>query len=129
MSEKNKEIVKKINEAIGKGNFEVFFESCAEDVTWTLIGNRSIKGRENIRQWMASMGSENSEPPTLTVTDPVIAEGDFVVARGNMSMKDKDGKQGNYSYCDVYRFQNDKVIELNSFVIKAEPKSEASSGG
>lgn len=128
MSEKNKEIVKRVNESFLEGNFTGFLEFCAEDVTWTFIGERTIKGRENIRQWMASMAAENPEPPSFNVIDPVIAEGDFVVARGNMTMKDKEGKQGYYSYCDIYRFQNDKIIELNSFVIKTEPKSEASSG-
>ena len=62
----------------------------------------------------------------LAGVEPVIAEGDFVVARGDMTMKDKDGKTVPYSYCDVYRFQGDKIAELNSFVVKTEAKGKTS---
>lgn len=128
MSEENKEIVRKVNEAFREGNFEGFLEFCAEDVEWTFIGDQSVKGRENIRQWMASMGKENSEPPQFTVIDPIIAEGDYVTTLGDMSMKDKDGKTGQYSYCDVYRFNAGKIVELKSFVVKTEAKHKTSSG-
>lgn len=127
MLEKNKEIVEKVNTAFLKGNFEGFLEFCADDVIWTIVGDRTIKGKQAIRQWMKSMAAENSEPPKFTVADPVIGEGDFVAARGDMTMKDKDGKTVPYSYCDIYRFQNDKIVELTSFVVKTESKSEASS--
>jgi uncharacterized protein len=74
---------------------------------------------------MADMAKENPEPPKFTVIEPVIAEGDFVVSRGDMTMKDKHGQTGQYSYCDIYRFRGDKIAELNSFVVKIQSKSEA----
>lgn len=129
MSENNKEIVGKVNAAFLEGNFEEFLTFCADDVQWTIVGDRSVKGKEAIRQWMKEMEAENSEPPKFTVADPVIAEGDFVAARGDMTMKDKGGKQGQYSYCDIYRFSDDKIVELNSFVVKTKAKSETSGGG
>jgi len=128
MSEKNKEIVRKVNDAFLENNFEGFLDFCADNVQWTMVGERSVKGKEPIREWMKSMAGENSEPPKFTVDDPLIADGDFVVARGDMTMKDKDGKQGHYTFCDVYRFRDERIIELNSFVIKNEPKSEAQTG-
>jgi ketosteroid isomerase-like protein len=124
MSEKNKEIVRKVNEAFLEGKFEGFLDHCADDVRWTIIGDRTVNGKEAIREWMSSM--EGMEPPKFTVADPVIAEGDFVAARGDMSMKDKDGKDGDYSYCDIYRFGGDKIVELNSFVVSTEAKSKSS---
>jgi len=39
---------------------------------------------------------------------------------GDMTMKDKDGMAVPYAYCDVYRFRNDKIVTLSSFVIKTE---------
>ncbi len=125
MSERNKLIVSKVNEAFINGNFEGFLDFCADDVQWTIVGDRTVDGKEAIRQWMNSMAAEHPEPPKFTVTEPVIGEGDFVVARGDMTMKDKDGKEGQYSYCDIYRFTGDKIAELNSFVVKTVPRSEA----
>ena len=126
MSAKNKEIVEKVNAAFLEGNFEGFLSLCADDVEWTIIGERTVKGREAIRQWMKSMAAEHPEPPKFTVADPVIAEGDFVAARGDMTMKDKDGKVVPYSYCDIYRFRDGKIVELNFFVVKTEDKYETS---
>ena len=62
---------------------------------------------------------KDMEPPKFTV-DKIIAEGDSVVSCGDMTMKDKEGKNQQYSYCDIYSFENDKIAELTSFVIKTE---------
>ncbi len=123
MSEKNKEIIGKVNAAFAAGSTEGFLSFCAEDVQWTMVGDKTVKGKDAIRKWMASMDSES---PKFTVAN-VIAEGDFVTAYGDMTMKDKDGKTVPYSYCDIYRFRADKIVELSSFVVKTEAKYETSS--
>jgi len=123
MSEKNKEIIEKVNAAFAEGSTEGFLSFCADDVQWTMVGDKTVKGKEAIRQWMTSMPSE---PPKFTVAN-VIAEGDFVTAFGDITMKDKDGKTVPYSYCDIYRFRGDKIVELRAFVIKTEAKYETSS--
>jgi uncharacterized protein (TIGR02246 family) len=116
MSAKTKEIVEKVNAAFAENNVEGFLSFCADDVKWTMIGDKPVNGKDAIRKWMATM---DFEPPKFTV-DNVIAEGDFVVAHGDMTMKDKDDKAVPYSYCDIYRFRYDKIVELRSFVIKTE---------
>jgi ketosteroid isomerase-like protein len=125
VSAKNKEIVEKVNAAFAEGGVEGFLSFCADDVEWTIVGDKTVKGKDAIRQWMASMGG--MEPPKFTVNN-VIAEGDFVTASGDMTMKDKDGKVAPYAYCDIYRFRDGKIVELRSFVVKTEAKREASSG-
>lgn len=65
------------------------------------------------------------EPPKFTVAN-VIADGDFVTAYGDMTIKDKTGTTAPYSYCDIYRFRDGKIVELNSFVVKTEAKYETS---
>jgi uncharacterized protein len=57
-----------------------------------------------------------------------IADGDFVTTHGEMTMNDKDGKAVPYAYCDIYRFRDDKIVELTSFVTKTEAKYKTSSG-
>jgi len=118
MSAQNKNIVAKVNAAFAENNLEGFLSFCAEDVKWTMIGSKTVNGKDAVRQWMASM---DFEPPQFTV-DNVIAEGDFVAAYGDMTMKEKDGRTAPYSYCDIYRFHGDKIVELRSFVINTEEK-------
>lgn len=124
MSAKNKEIVGKVDAAFSKGDIEGFLSFCADELEWTMVGEKVVKGKDPIRKWLASM---NAEPPKFTV-NKVIAEGDYVMAHGDMTMKDKDGKVTPFSYCDIYRFRNDKIVELRSFVVKTEAMSKTSSG-
>ena len=125
MSDKNKEIIEKVNASFAEGDVEGFLTHCADDVVWTIVGNKTTRGKNAIREWMTSW---DAEPPKFTV-DNVIAAGDFVTAYGDMTMKDKDGKSGPYAYCDIYRFRKGKIVELNSFVISTEAKTESATGG
>lgn len=123
MAQRNKELISKVNTAFAEGNAEKFLAFCDENVKWTMVGESTIEGKDGIRKWMASMPKE---PPQFTV-DNVIADGDFVSAYGDMTMKEKDGQPASYSYCDVYRLRGDKIIELTSFVIKTAPKLQTAS--
>jgi ketosteroid isomerase-like protein len=114
MSEKNKAILLKGNAAIAAGENEGFLSFCAEDTEWEFVGEQIVKGKEAVRQWMATT---YIEPPHITV-DNLIAEGDFLTAVGEVTMKEKGGKPAHYSYCDVWRFRDGKIIELKAFVIK-----------
>jgi uncharacterized protein len=118
MALRNKELIAKVNAAFAEGDKEKFLAFCDENVKWTMVGESTVEGKDAIRKWMASMPQD---PPQFTV-DNVIADGDFVSANGDMTMKEKDGQPGSYSYCDVYRLRGDKIVELTSFVIKTAPK-------
>lgn len=123
MSAQNKQIVEKVNAAFAENSVEGFLSFCADDVTWTMVGEKTVRGKDAIRKWMASMGG--AEAPRFTVQN-VIAEGDFVAAHGDMTMKEKGGKAVPYAYCDLYRFRGGKIVELNAFVIKTEKTEETS---
>jgi len=122
MSDKNKAILEEANAAIAQGNYEGFLSFCADDMEWTFVGDKTLKGKEAVRQWMAIT---YIEPPKFRVAN-LIAEGDFVTALGDITMKDEDGKATHYSYCDIWRFRGDKMVELRAFVIPAEVKTETS---
>ena len=118
MAAANKAILEKGNAAIDAGNNEGFLALCAEDTVWTFVGDKTLSGKEAVRQWMAT---EYVEPPKNMVAH-LIAEGDFVTALGEIETKDKDGKTIHSSYCDVWRFCNGVIVELRAFVIKTEAK-------
>ncbi|MBT1706203.1 nuclear transport factor 2 family protein [Chryseosolibacter indicus] len=114
MSEKHKAILLKGNAAIAEGNHEGFLSLCTDDTIWTFVGDKTLKGKEAVRQWMATT---YVVPPKVTV-DHLIAEGDYLTAVGEVIMKDGEGKDARFAYCDVWRFQNEKIVELRAFVIK-----------
>lgn len=126
MSDKNKEIVEKVNASFERGDTEGFLAFCADDIEWTMVGEKNTSGKESIREWMKQM--EGFEPPMFTVNS-LIADADFVACSGDMTMKEKDGSTGEYGYCDIYRFSGDKIQELTSYVVKtnkADKNLEAS---
>ena len=123
MSEKSKAILLQGNAAIAEGDNEGLLSFCADDTEWTFVGDRTLKGKEAVRQYLAAT---YIEPPKFTVTN-LIAEGDFVTALGDITLTNEDGKAVHHSYCDLWRFRSDKIVELKAFVIKTEVKDETGS--
>jgi ketosteroid isomerase-like protein len=117
MSTNRKEIVQRINEGFAENNLEKVLSFCTDDITWTMVGDTTVRGKDPIRQWIASM---DPQPPQLRIQQ-TIAEGDTVVARGDMMMQEtKSGPSIPYTFCDIYRFAGDQVVELTAFVIRTD---------
>lgn len=109
----NKTILLAANAAIKAGHTEGFLSYCTDDTKWNFVGEQILEGKEAVRAYMKT---QYKEPPKFTV-EQLIAEGDFVTAIGKITMK-TDGKEATYSYCDVWRFGDGKMVELKAFVIK-----------
>ncbi len=115
MSERNKAIIQKVNDAFARNDVEAFLSHCADEFEWTMVGDKPIKGKDGIRQFMAKAPAQ---PPQFTV-NTVIADGDYVTAIGDMTMNE-NGQVVPYAYCDVWRFKGDRIVELKAFVIKTQ---------
>ena len=114
MSQKNKDILLQANEAVAKGEHEGFLLHCTEDVEWTFVGDRTLKGKEAVRRYMKET---YVEPPRFRV-DHLIAEGDFVTALGDIDVREESGKVVHSAYCDVWRIRDGKLAELRAFVVQ-----------
>ena len=112
-----KEIVQRINEGFAENNLEKVLSFCTDDLTWTMVGDTTVRGKDQIRKWMASM-----DPPQPQFTiQQTVADGDFVITRGDMMMPEKKSEPPiPYTFCDIYRFDGDKVAELTAFVIRTD---------
>lgn len=117
MAANRREIVQRINEGFAENNLDKVLSFCNDDLTFTMVGDTTVRGKDSIREWMASM---DAQPPKITIRQTVV-EGDSVVACGDMSMQEtKGGPAVPYAFCDVYRFAGDKVAELTAFVIRTD---------
>lgn len=110
----NKTTLNIANAAVTKGDHEGFLSFCTEDTIWTFVGDRTLNGKQAVREYMAAV---YTTPPEFVV-ETLIAEGDYVTAIGKISLKYDGGELINYSYCDVWRFHDGKLHELKAFVIK-----------
>lgn len=114
MIESNKSVLKQANAAITAGDYEGFLAHCTEDTEWVFVGDITLRGKDAVRHWMATA---YLEPPQFIV-ETLIAEGDYVTALGNITLKDERGVAVLHSYCDVWRFREGKMAGLQAFVIK-----------
>nr|WP_314544680.1 nuclear transport factor 2 family protein [uncultured Massilia sp.] len=113
MSELNKTTLQRANAAVAAGDNEGFLACCTDDIVWSTVGGETLLGKQAVRAWMAS---EYVAPPAFTVQH-LVAEGDFVVALGDIASRDVDGREVQNAYSDVWRFRDGKMAELRAFVI------------
>jgi uncharacterized protein len=110
----HRRIVEQANAAFSKNDMEAFLGLCTDNIVWSMVGESTVTGKKAIREWMKSM-----DPGTPSIkVDQIVAEGDVAFATGTFRMKDKDGREAPYEYCDVYRFKGDQIAELKAYVIK-----------
>jgi ketosteroid isomerase-like protein len=114
MSAIHKQVLQAANSAITNGDYEGFLKYCTEDTQWHFIGERTLSGKDMVRQWMAEA---YREPPAFKVNH-LIGEGDWLTALGDITLKDDKGNEVCYAYCDVWRFESGKLAELRAFVIR-----------
>jgi ketosteroid isomerase-like protein len=125
MSEINKEIVKKLNAAVRANNLDEFLSFFTDDIHWVKVGDKSAKGKEELRKLIEDLG--DAPPPSTTVFDAMIAEGDTVAAYGSLTIEIQPEMTIGLVFCDIYRFEGDKIADFKSFVIAPEAKTELKS--
>ncbi|MDV6167130.1 nuclear transport factor 2 family protein [Flavobacterium sp. DG1-102-2] len=109
----NKEILLAANAAVSRGDNNGFLAFCAEEIIWEFVGEQTLQGKKAILEYMEST---YLEPPKFNVEN-LVAEGEYVTAVGNITIKDKQGNPTAYDYCDLWRFRNGKMVALKAFVI------------
>jgi len=120
MSDTHKATLQKANAAITRGDYEGFLAFCTDDTQWTFVGDTILRGKQAVREWMANA---YEEPPRFEV-HRLIAEGDFLSALGEITLKDEAGKATRHAYCDVWRFRDGKLAELQAFVVELRPEGD-----
>ena len=117
MSEASKNILREANAAVERGDHAGFLEHCTEDTVWTFLGDRTLRGKAAVRQWMDE--SYKVAPPQLRV-HRLVAEGDVLTAVGEIVLTEAGGKKSQYAYCDVWRLRDGKLATLHAFVVETK---------
>lgn len=112
----NKVLLKTANEALEKGDIDGFLSFCTDDTEWVFIGEKTLKGKEAVKQYLEEAYAETTQ---FTI-ERMIEEGDFVVQVGEISFENKNGEVESYLASDIWRFENGKMAELKAFVLKNE---------
>jgi ketosteroid isomerase-like protein len=124
MSNPNKTVVEEINAAFARGDVEGVLRHCSDDIAWTMVGEKPLRGKDAIREMMAQ-GPQ--DPPDFTVRT-IVADGDVVVATGDMTMEE-GGATVPYAFCDVWRFRGGTAVSIDAFVIRTDRVERAATAG
>lgn len=113
---KNKAVLEKANKLLQKGDIDAFLAFCTEDTEWTFVGERTLKGKESVKQYL----EEAYTQATRFHIDIMIEEGDFVMQMGEIQFGNEPEENAAYLASDLWRFRDGKMAELKAFVIRKE---------
>lgn len=118
MTEKGK-FLKKLNEAFAINDTAFLMQNAADDICWTIVGDRTLQGKEEFSRALKEMKSEH---PNELKIDNIITHGKTAAVNGIIKTHNQTGNARTYAFCDVYRFsafKNPKIKEITSYVIEA----------
>lgn len=111
-----KEFIRDFNVAFAENKTDEILAFMADDITWNMIGNKVLHGKEEARKMLETMEGEQAEELILHT---IITHGDTAAANGEMKFKEMT-----IAFCDVYKFTGHdklaKIKELTSYGIELE---------
>lgn len=113
-----RERVSKCNDAFLKGDADYIINRVAEDVVWELVGETTLKGKEEIRKMLEPMRGVKIEEHH---TETILTQGNQAIVQGTMVMPDGNGNKINYAFCDMYSFKDEtseQIQVLKAFIIE-----------
>jgi len=113
MTTTDKQLLKKISEEFAKGNLEFSAAYMDEGIKWNIVGNSPITGKEQVLEVSKMLQLESF--PVITIKN-IVAEGNYVVVESTEKAKTKNGKPYNQTYCDVFQFSGEKLLEITTYL-------------
>jgi ketosteroid isomerase-like protein len=108
-------VTRQISEQFSLGNFTFCYDHFADDVIWNIIGNRSLKGKQDVIAYCEQMSIEMAS--TTLANFNILGEADAIAIEGKCTFVDTENKPGEVSYCDIFLFSAGKIASINSYCI------------
>ncbi len=105
-----------ISQKFSSGDFPAVYTCFSDAIEWNLVGNQVVKGKRNVIDFCNKMLVE-MEGSVLTNNNVVEGENQIVI-EGKCRYFDTQGKEAFVHYCDVYTFEQDKLIRITSYCIE-----------
>ena len=109
----NKQLLKDISEQFAKGNMEFVEPYLADGIKWNILGDGTVSGRDEVLE--VNKMAQLETFPKITIKN-IVGEGDFVVVESTGEAVTKTGKPYNQTYCEVFRFRNEELQEVTTYL-------------
>ena len=108
---------KAISEAFSNGNFKLTYPHLAEDVKWDLKGDKILQSKDQVIEFCEQTSLYFQTVKTIFKTDKVIVDNERIVINGTARFINKENKKTEVSSCDIYVFNEGKLMEIISYCI------------
>lgn len=115
----NKQLLKDFNTAFAKGDGDTVLAHLADDVSWTVVGDTKLAGRDAVSREVAQHAGNRAKRLRI---DDIITHGKSAAAHGALTFA--DGKT--VGFCDVYRLsagRSPKIREIVSYRIAVDAEA------
>lgn len=110
-----KELLKEFNIAFAKNDIDLIVEDVTDDVTWNIIGDKRIQGKDDFTVALRQMN--HGKAVELHISN-IITHGKTASTNGILKFSHKKSS----AFCDVYVFssagKDAKIKEITSYVIE-----------
>ena len=105
--------------------FAEAYPALHQDIRWSLIGGPVIEGRAAVVEACESTAAELGETRTRFTRFETVVGGDAVVVDAQAEYEAADGSVTTVASCDLYRFDDDKVVTITSYNIELPAADQA----
>ncbi len=112
--------IAQIAKAFCSYKFAETFPHMADDIRWNNVGGDELAGREAVIE-RCENATKFLDTVTATITRlDVHSAGDVVIVEGAAQLVHQDGEVSKVASCDLFRFVDDRLVEITSYVIDLE---------
>jgi ketosteroid isomerase-like protein len=108
---------REVAEAFSRHDFETAYPHLADDVRWTVVGDREIVGRDAVVGACDESAAYLSAVSTTFRAFEVLAGDGFVVTNSTAAYTG-DGEVSVVASCDIYRFAGDTLAAITSYTVE-----------
>ena len=109
----NRQLLKDVSEQFAKGNMEFVEPYLADGIQWNILGNGTVSGRDEVLE--VNKMAQLESFPKITIKN-IVGEGNLVVVESTGEAQTKTGKPYNQTYCEVFRFKNQELQEVTTYL-------------
>jgi SnoaL-like domain len=110
--------IEQIAEAFSGHRFTEVYPHLADDVRWTLVGDRTFAGKAAVTAMCEESAAYLATVTTGFSRFKVVVGEDSVVVDSRASYADSDGSVSSIASCDIYEFVDGSLSEITSYTVE-----------
>jgi hypothetical protein len=107
-----------IAEAFSGHRFAEVYPHLADDVRWTLVGDRTFAGKAAVTAMCEESAGYLATVTTAFSRFKVVVGEDAVVVDSRASYTDGEGTVSSIASCDIYEFVDGSLSEITSYTVE-----------